>query len=789
MFFGSIKNTYASDLIKETHDSIWIFRKGGGKKAYSAKYNEYYIDGKPVYCIEPGLNITTDIYEGELGYTNSPYGDDINKKLELIGYYGYEYPSHQTLEYKMATQALIWELVSGQTVEFWTEPSGAGKFISVRNEKNEIMNLVNNHPSTPSFNYEEKETLVNKEIIFYDNYNVLNNFELDYYNQDELSITIENNALKVTPLRSGNFEIRFKRKTYSINHTTIFVGVDGESQKMGYFSTSVNEDVFIKIKGITGTLTLEKKDADTLNNIKRGDATLINAIFDIYDINNKKVEEIVTDNDGIAISTNLGIGSYYLKERQASIGYNIDTNTYYFEITEDNLYPHIIIYEKIIDKKIKIKKVVGKNEILEPNITFEFYLKSNLSLYNTAITNEFGILEITLPYGIYIVKQKNSIPGVEKIDNFEIIVDDSEEYNKTIVNNVSKAKLKVIKINSNDKSIIKKDGIKFKIKNLDTNTYVCQKNNKICEYKTKNGIFITPEYLEIGNYELEELNENLNDLVWNYKPLKFAIDNNQNYVYDNELILEKEFENKVIKGKINVTKYGEIFKNFENEKINYDNILLNDISFNLYAKNNIYDENNILIYKENDIIGKYKTHNGSFEVNNLYVGNYCLKENNIPNYYLSEKDYCFKISKNDIKDEFIDVNIFIYNHLKKGTFELLKIDTFTNEPLKDVLINIYTLDDNLIFSGTTNELGIIKVDNLPLGKYKYIEVSTPDGYLKNDNVYYFEINDNNEIVSKTLLNEKIKVPNTLSKYNSYLNIIGIGFIILGVNILYDKKEF
>ena len=95
----------------------------------SAQYETYSMDGKVVYCIEPGIDITTTSYLGYDGLQASPYSAEISKKIELIGHYGYDYPGHQTLRYRMAAQALIWETTGGQIVEFWTQASGYGDYI------------------------------------------------------------------------------------------------------------------------------------------------------------------------------------------------------------------------------------------------------------------------------------------------------------------------------------------------------------------------------------------------------------------------------------------------------------------------------------------------------------------------------------------------------------------------------------------------------------------------------------------------------------------------------------
>ena len=107
---------HASTLVQTPIDNVYYTRRGGGQSYLSAQYNTYDMDGKTVYCIEPGVDITTHTYNGAVGWINSPYSDEVNRKIQLYGYYGYEYPGHHTLEYRMAAQALIWEETGGQII-------------------------------------------------------------------------------------------------------------------------------------------------------------------------------------------------------------------------------------------------------------------------------------------------------------------------------------------------------------------------------------------------------------------------------------------------------------------------------------------------------------------------------------------------------------------------------------------------------------------------------------------------------------------------------------------------
>ena len=97
------------------------------------------------------------------------------------------------------------------------------------------------------------------------------------------------------------------------------------------------------------------------------------------------------------------------------------------------------------------------------------------------------------------------------------------------------------------------------LKNLDKNEYVCQtmtypNEQKICTFETKNGFFITPSELPYGNYQIEELDQKLDNYLWNKEPLKFSINQDSHFIYDDEfgVILEVQFKNQEVKGKVNI---------------------------------------------------------------------------------------------------------------------------------------------------------------------------------------------------------------------------------------------
>lgn len=797
-------DVHASTLVQTPIDNVYYTRRGGGQSYLSAQYNTYDMDGKVVYCIEPGIDITTHDYVGANGFINSPYSNEINQKIQLIGYYGYEYPGHNTLRYRMATQALIWETTGGQIVEYWTERYGYGDYINLNNERNEIMNLVNAHYQKPSFNNEVKTAVINQAVTFTDTNGILSQFEI--YKSDNATSVINGNTLSVTPNAVGEVTISLTRKSYKKNATTIFVGIDGKSQKMGLFGANDPILIIVKLNVYGGTVNVEKVDSKTSLPLPRGDGQLKGAIYGVYDESDFRVGQVVIGENSLGKSDYLPkLGKFYLLEEKNSLGYTLDPTKYYFEITANDLNPTIKVYEQIIEKDFELYKVEadGTTTILkaEPNVTFEFYLKSNNELYASATTNSKGHLKVTLPYGVYRVHQATSTPNFEKVKDFEIIINEnSDELTTKIISNAEvTAKVKLVKIDSESKKVLVRDGIKFKIKNLDTNEYVCQNityptQTKICVFETNDGVFTTPYVLESGNYQIEELEEQTIDgYVWNPTSLKFSIGENSNFIYDDEfgVILEIQFENKQVKGEFEVTKLGEKMI-VENGTFKYEEILLDDVSFELYADGNIYSQDGTLIYNDKDLITSFKTKDGKYKVTDLYLGNYCLVEtSSVLNHVLDTTPYCFSIKYKDQYTNIVSIEFTLKNHLIKSDFELTKTDFSTGEVISGALIEIYDENEELVFSDYTDEFGKIYVKSLKYGKYKYFESQAPEGYILNDEPHYFEILEDGTIIKDTLTNEKIivEVPNTSISDSKVVTAVTIVSILAGLGfIIYDKRR-
>ena len=742
-----ITNTNAS--VKIEKQNIYYARYGGDKPYLSDKVEYFEIDGNTAYCIEPGMPISTTDY---IEMNELPYSNDIIEKIKLIGYYGYNYENHTTNNYRLATQALIWNLIGGQKVDFYTKQYGYGAYSDISKENEEIQNLIHKHYLKPTIN--DIEEFYNNEIIIKDANEVLDNYEIEY--QGKNNVQIKNNTLIIKILKQD--KLTLKRKKYDNKTSVFYEGNNIKSQMIAVLTLDEIDKIEINLSPIFGELKINKKSN------KESIYTLKDAIYGIYDLGNNLIKEIKTDEKGNA-QAKLTKGKYYLKELKAPLGYHLDETKHYFEIDKENLIKELILEEEVIESKIKLKKRYGnssKELYDEPNITFLVY--KNNELINKITTNEIGEATIILPYGKYTIKQENTKEGYLKVNDFEITVDGkNKELKYELVDEEINAFVKIIKKDYETNETIKQKGIKFKIKNLDKNEYICE--NKECTYETnEEGYIITSERLK-GNLLIEECKQYLNGYIWNKEKIKIFIGDK---IIDTYTI---EFKNKRVKGQIKILKQGE-------------NELLEKVKFNLYAKDNIII-NNKIIYKKNELIlTKTTNKEGIIIFDNLELGNYYIKEietNN--NYILDDKEYEISLKYKDEETSIIKEYIEIKNYLKRGKLVFYKIDSLTKEKLENAVIQIYK-DNELIKEEVTNIDGLIKLNNLLIGNYYIIEKEAPKGYIKSENIIEFEIKYN-EVTEITMENDPIiEVPNTIK--NSNYKIITL--LIIGLLKKYEETN-
>ena len=720
------------------------------------------------------------------------------RRITLLAYYGYGYGNHTDIHWYTVTQYLIWQTVPHGYDIYFTDTLNGNRITKYTNEINELNRLVEEHNIRPNLSNDTIDMVIGDTVELTDSNNVLNKFEV--VDTDNVSASISGNTLSITANDVGDGSVTISKRDKNYSHPAI-IYYHPSSQDLMMRGAYDPIDVNLKIEIVGGKVSVKKVDMDTGLGIAQGDATLDGAVYGIYDLEGNRVGEVISKGGEYVTSDYLpSLGTFYLKEEKSSTGYELNETKYFFNITKEDLYPEVDVTEKVIERDLKIFKVYASDETGfltgEPNVTFDIYLKSSGEKVTSITTDANGYATATLPYGTYTVRQATTTEDHEMVEDFEIVVNEYSEdpIYKLLANAEITARLKVIKIDSETGNTIPVAGIKFKIFDVENNEYVCQVTDKEqCVFETNDeGILLTPLPLESGTYRLEEQDQKLDGYLWNSEALEFTIGDDSTLINDDVFgaIVEVEFENTQVKGKVEINKTGEELI-IEDDSYHYERIKLEGAEFELRANEDIIVGGKTY-YKKGELVTILVTDkDGYASIDNLPLGKYTLKEiKSANNNVLDPNTYEFELVYEDQYTEVVYKTFTLDNKYPKGELEFTKTDLVTGDPLPDTKIEIFTEDGVKVFEGRTDKNGKIIITNLPVGKYFILESDAPDGYILNEEKMWFSITENGEIVKANMTNEKIvEVPNTLQEKDILIEIISATLLLSGIGIIiYAKKK-
>ena len=742
-------------------------------------------DGGFVYCLQPFVDIDNRYpyvvvdsdYEHYLSMTTEQW-----ERIRLLAYYGYGYENHTDPKWYAVTQVLIWRTAEPMSAIYFTDTLGGGQNENLfASEIAELENLVAHHSQLPDFLEESLAIPLGEEVILNDIHLVLNNFSI--YEQKHVSAVIKGNALYLTANEVGDASIDFIKEDQLYSGPPI-VYFSEESQNVLSVGSYVPVHYQLHFKVIGGYVELTKRDSETGENVGQGLASLASAKYDEDDV---LITTIITDENGFSKSEYLPkFGQYYLQEIEPSLGYLLDPNRYPFIIGRENPVAFIEVFEEVIKQKFEFTKVYASalTQIIQPEVGVQFgvYDHSGNLIY-ISTTDENGKLLLELPYGKYILHQFTSTSGYEKMDDYFFEVEEAGPTVYKIFSDAEiQARIRVTKVDQDGKRLFR-EGIRFKIKNIVTNEYVCQTVSypnftTYCEYVTdENGVFIIPYALPFGNYQLEELDQTIEGYVWNSTPFSFVIDENSILNYEDNLgaVMDISFVNQEVLGMIEIYKFGEQFE-LRDFSYFYQNVPLSGVIFGLY------DEWGQLIQK---II---TDSNGYAKVEGLKLGRYTLQElASVSGYIIDNQKYEFELCYQDSNTPIIKSSFTFYNLLRKGTLEFTKVDAYTNASLPNTVIEVYDEFDTFVSRNVTDENGKV-LFYLPFGRYYIVEREAPMGYQLNFDKLWFEFS-NQEFLSLTMKDEIVEVPDTLQNKSIWLDIVFVICLLYGLFAFLYRKVY
>ncbi|MFD7212174.1 MSCRAMM family protein, partial [Bacillus cereus] len=307
-----------------------------------------------------------------------------------------------------------------------------------------------------------------------------------------------------------------------------------------------------------------------------------------------------------------------------------------------------------------------------------------------------------LPVGKYKLVEVESLPGYKKLAkpvSFEIKKGMTEVLSLKVENElVDKGSVEITKVDKDGQKAL--EGVVFEIQD--------EAGKVVTEVKTdKNGKAKISD-LSVGKYKLVE-KESLPGYKQLTEPVSFEIKKGMTEV------LSLKVENELVdKGSVEITKVDK-----DSQKV------LEGVVFEVQD-----DKGKVVAEVTTDKEGKAN-------VSDLSVGKYKLVETkSLPGYKKLTEPVSFEITKGMTKV----LSLKVENELlDKGSVEITKVDKESGAVLAGVTFEVQDEKDKVVTKITTDKEGKATISDLPVGKYKLVEVESLPGYKKLAKPVSFEI--------------------------------------------------
>lgn len=322
-------------------------------------------DGSTAYCIEPGVSLSTGVYDGfyDLSLEEKANRVSLSKeqleRVSLIAHFGWGYQRHYGNDWIVATQTMIWK-ETGRSISFTSRynPSDPWKYViatprEIEEHMEEIERSIAEYKKGVSFSKKNVRIEYGKSYDFVDTNYRLGEFSITCQN---CSYSVQGNVLKVTPTSRQNGSVLLKKQSLEWGSDFIvYYSPYGQNMLVPGIAVPMEEKVSFAV--VSGSLSLHKYDFDSKVCQAKEGGSLEGSVYHLYKEDGTFVKELIIDKNCSASIMDLELGKYYVQEQKAGENYELDANKYSFDLNMEHSDKDLVVYDKMYLGQVKIEKV------------------------------------------------------------------------------------------------------------------------------------------------------------------------------------------------------------------------------------------------------------------------------------------------------------------------------------------------------------------------------------------------------------------------------------------------
>ena len=494
----------------------------------------------------------------------------------------------------------------------------------------------------------------------------------------------------------------------------------------------------------------------------------IRAAEDIYTLDGvmhyakgELVDTVTTGSDGIAVSRQLYLGKYEIKEITAPHSMVLNDEIQTVELTyagqeisvtevSDSLYNERQKIKVSLDKALEQNELFGlgmNGEIA--NISFGLYAAEDIIAADGTKLPANGLIEIVtfdadghaacqtdLPLGKYYLQERSTDSHYILCDTkfpFEFaytgqnieIVEIAANNGEAIENHLKYGSVSGLKLDEDGKTIA---GAKFGLFRNSETEYT-DENAMMTAVSDENGVFRL-DNIPVGTWVLREL-----------VPAEGFVLNEQAYqvtISEHEQVIEITLENRYIRSDI------------LGHKVDEDGEVVSGALFGLFKDGTEeFTEDTAFMTAESD-------ENGTFRFEQIRYGKWIVKElRPATGFVPNEKLYEITVAEDGTVIEFTVENEYI-----RGNIEGLKVDE-DGKTIEGAVFGLFRedekefIEENAVMTAISGSDGKFLFENVRYGKWIVKELSCPEQYVLSDEVFEVTIKEDGAVLSLTAVNEHV----------------------------------